>query len=184
MIVTVISDVHLFAPNEIRVTFNPSDQSEILLGDVVDMVNCDRKHVNLASAKLELLISKYFDRYILGNHEASSKTNQVYIRGSTVFAHGDFESWGDKKAIAYRSKPHGASWIKRTFLVNAIEFAEMLFDRPQGLDFLKRASSLAKKHNCKKFVCGHFHPRQRVVTEFDGVIVEVVPRGKTEVEVI
>jgi len=37
MKIRVIADLHLFAPNELKVELNGSDPNEYMLGDVVDL---------------------------------------------------------------------------------------------------------------------------------------------------
>lgn len=181
----VITDIHEFAPNETTLThYNPQNPDEILIGDIVDRANCKKSDLDLADRRYEYLKEKYKDRYIDGNHCRKSIVNHVLVYENTVFAHGDFESWGDEKAIAYRSKPPCAGFFKRAFLVNAIELVEKIYDRPTREKFISRALNTARLHNCKKFVCGHFHPKDRIIIEREGVVIEILPRGRHLVDVI
>jgi len=50
-------------------------------------------------------------------------------------------------------------------------------------DKRKIAASLAKKHDCDTYVCGHFHVDEKLVMKHAGVTIIVLPRGFTDLEI-
>ena len=176
--ITVWTDTHLFAPNEIPLDAGPGD---VLIGDIVDLANCSKRDVLLAKQVLMDLCKSGV--YIFGNHERQGVVGQIFhVINRTAFAHGDLQS-NPEKWMDYRNKPHGAGWFKRVVIVHAIELAEKVLERPMRKEFLERASKLAKALNCDTYVCGHFHPKSRMETTFDGIKIVVLPRGRSEVDI-
>lgn len=185
--ITVFTDLHLFAPNEMRAHFDENktyDQSVIFLGDIFDLANCKKSFVPKLREICKNFIERHQRTFVLGNHERAGtpfKFRYVVVN-NTVFTHGDLEANPDKWG-AYRKKEHGAGFLKRTFIVPFIEDAEQIIDRKPKEDFLKRASTFAKEMGVTNYVCGHFHPKEMIVTDYDGVRIYILPRGQTVLSV-
>lgn len=177
------TDVHIGSPIELPFQPNPKNGNEYLLGDIFDMTNCAKKDVESLRARKVALEIAYEDRYIMGNHESSTTVNEQFIiqDGSNFIklVHGDFESWGADKAIAYRRRPWGASWFKRKVIVPLIEDYEHNFDRNFSTAFRDRLALNAIADKCNIIICGHVHPRQIIDITHMGTRLIVLPRGKT-----
>lgn len=177
-------DTHIGAPNALPVVFNPDDKNEYLGGDIIDLANCTTKATGSFREYYMKLKNKYGPRYIDGNHERTSKTNDFIILQGTyhkaILVHGDFESWGKDKAVAYRSKPHGAGAFKRNIIVKAIEIFEANWKRNISTEFYSACVLKAKAMGCDYVICGHMHPPENIVKTIEGVTVIVCKRGKTE----
>lgn len=184
MRIRVVADAHLFAPNELKIKFNPEDKNEYLIGDNIDLANCSNKDVAIATDTYNQLKISYGKRMIDGNHCRISLTNDlIFPKAGVIMAHGDFESWGPEKATEYRSKPHGAGLFKRKLLVRAIEAYEKSVGRTLDQQFIENAVKLAKSHGCHTYVAGHLHPKEMIDIVADGIRIIIVPRGKTEIVV-
>lgn len=183
--IEVATDLHIGSTNQqsslLEVSLLANRPNTILLGDIIDLANCKRSDVNVMYAEMRDLQSKLGSRYILGNHERASTIDQILIvtpTSSTIrtaFMHGDFISWGPDRATQYRTKPKGASLLKRTFLVNTIEAFERLIDR-SSYKLLTRAAEVAAILCVDQVVMGHVHPRSTIDT-FGIPRVTVLPRG-------
>lgn len=184
MKLSLIADTHLFAPNEMKVDFNGENQNEYLLGDIVDLANCKKKEVDKAYLEYKKLKDIYGRRFLCGNHERISVTNDLISpKDGVILAHGDFESWGHEKAFEYRSKPHGAGAFKRKFVVGMVEAFEKSVGRDLDQKFIEAAVKLAKDYGCHTYIAGHLHPKEMIDIIADGIRIIIVPRGKTEVEI-
>ena len=149
----------------------------IYLGDNLDLAGCSKDMV-------EELVQDYLyhqrlfaNRFIDGNHERMTIVPSYYIDEGVIFSHGDFEKWGDKKAIKYRSKSHGASKFKQKFIIPTIEWAEQFGVNRATKKFKKAAAQLAKENSCHTYVCGHIHPKEKLDFIFDDIRIIVLPRG-------
>jgi len=183
----VFTDLHLFSPIYTRLSIDDAmllrkpDESTILLGDIVDLANMKEDEYTEASAFHTTLELTYGDRYINGNHERVTTNNETYVvtlsNGKrVVFAHGDIEA-NPTKSIKYRQKPHGAGWFKRKFIIPFIAEAEEIIERKPKEEFLERAYKLMKTHSCDYYVCGHFHPEERLTIQYKTKTVIILPRG-------
>lgn len=197
MKLTIWADTHKWAPNALKdqPTVNDAkDPNCWLLGDIIDLANCKKTSVESAKTEYNNLKAAFGYRYIPGNHERMLLTNDCIYQpyytedgklNQIILFHGDFESWGPKKAKKYRSKEHGAGPFKRKFIVNAIEGFELLFDRNFKQAFINRCRELMKTHFYQHttLICGHMHPDNvEHINVPEGKII-VVPRGKTELDI-
>lgn len=186
--IIVWTDTHKYAGNaskEQPTVADAGDSRVFLLGDNIDFANCNPKDLDKAERDFTSLQLAFGDRYLMGNHERLSCYPRYILidtySGRAVLSHGDWESWGEAKTIAYRMKPHGASWFKRTFVVGAIEEFERVFDRKYKDEFILRARQLMQRTDAKYFCCGHLHPHERVEIKVDEGVIYILPRGRSEV---
>lgn len=155
-----------------------------LLGDNFDFANMLEEEIEAHMRFFKHCLMKRGFLHLNGNHERISRSNDVILPcENVVMAHGDFEFWGDEKALAYRSKQKGASNFKRKFIIPMIESYEE--DRTPKLkkDFLKRAVLLAKSKGCHTYICGHKHPTETIDIVHDGIRIVVLKRGFSEVNI-
>lgn len=175
-------DEHRGAPNEMLIEheFGPN---VFYLGDNYDLAECRSADVVKLLVARQTLMDKAGDNYIDGNHERSSIVNKTIIRtigkNRIVMAHGDFESWGSDKAIAYRSGTKGAGMLKRGLWVPALSLYERGIGRNPSKSFIKTASLFAKDHGCNVYICGHLHPKKQFDAVVNGVRVIILKRGRT-----
>jgi hypothetical protein len=156
------------------------------IGDNIDLANCHKRDLSKHNAAYASLFGydKRSDKYfkIDGNHERMKTGFQYTTSNDVCFTHGDFEKWGKKKAIKYRSKKRGASAFKRKFIVPLIEWAEKFGVNRATKKFKRRAVKVAKSLGCHTYVCGHIHPKEKLDFNYDGVRIIVMPRGRSELE--
>lgn len=180
----IAADLHIGSPIEMHeeaiMQATPGEET-ILLGDIIDMANCEKGAVLKYRQMMDTLRLRHGARYLCGNHERKTLVNELYIHGKVLFAHGDIEADPDRWH-EYRGKTQGAGWFKRTFIIPFIREAEQIIERKPKEDFLKRASALAKEHGCETYVCGHFHPQEIINSFYDGVRIIIVPRGITRID--
>jgi len=186
MKLNIVTDYHLGASNALGSLKDFLDElkkyiSLYSIGDNFDFANMKKKHIEGYKIHYETLKKVFV--HIDGNHERVSKTNDTIKINGVLLAHGDFEFWGEEKAVAYRSEPQGAGLFKRAIIVNAIESFERFRTAKIEEDFLNRASTLAKLNGCHTYICGHKHPDKRIETKYNGIRIIVLERGFSEVEV-
>lgn len=185
--IIVWADIHIGAANEIYP--NPpyvGTDNEFLIGDIIDLANCPSSWIKYRADQLDKYQFGYGDRYIIGNHERQGSDGDLFkiidtISGKAVLAHGDMQSWGQTKAFDYRSKPHGAGFMKRIFWVNALENFERVFDRKYKSGFILRARNLMQACGANTYCCGHLHPKQRVQINVPEGKIIILSRGRSEV---
>jgi len=179
----IYADLHLFGPYETEMPIINRGSKTIALGDIYELKSCRKKDVPKVVEARRNLLNLLGDRYLFGNHElAQGRINFIDYTNNTLFTHGDYVFWSDKKATKFRNGKNGSSTIKRFFL--GIVHNKLRPLVPKW--FLwpwekKRAYIFAKKHNCTTIVCGHLHPLKTIDTTYKDVRVIVVPRGKTKI---
>ena len=175
------SDLHVGSKIEMLrdeiVSIWPDDHVH-LIGDIVDMANCKKSEVSFYREIHDRLKARHGKRFIRGNHERMTILNEIIIGDTWVAAHGDMEA-NPEHWIKYRSKSHGAGFFKRNLVVPFIKEVEDVIERKPKLEFLERASKLAKLHGKQNYICGHFHPEKLIREFYDGVNIYIIPRGKT-----
>lgn len=194
MKLAVYTDCHVGAPNEldgiVLKMANDIDSEErrlLSIGDNFDFANVRKKDLTWLR-QFQQTFELRCAHSISGNHERLSTANEA-IRVNTksgkkfVFVHGDFESWGEEKAVAYRSKPQTAGFLKRSFLVPAIEWFEENYDRQSKPEFLVRCDSTLTGCDADILICGHLHPKEikKLKTPL-GRKVYILPRGCNELD--
>lgn len=180
----IYTDCHELATNLIKTdVLTVAAASNVrLIGDIIDGANCKKSDVNKAIDLINILKLRHGDNYIFGNHERQGMPAPCYIKlENAVLAHGDLEA-NFQKWLEYRNKAMGASFFKRGVIVNAIEAAEKIINRKPKEDFLNRAANIAKYHGVKTYVCGHFHPDEKIEVEHKGYRIIILPRGRNEIE--
>lgn len=180
-----INDLHLYAPNAIldESVFSPSNSREFYLGDNYDLANCKKSDVKEVQDKVTRLKRLYGGRFISGNHERQSDSDSfAKINNDVAVMHGDHIFWGEEKSKDYRSKPHGAGFLKRGLWVNALEAIENGYDRKISDKDLDRFFDFAMKINVKRIIVGHLHPSKQLDVECSGRVLTVLKRGATELE--
>lgn len=180
-----INDLHLYAPNAIldESVFSPSNSREFYLGDNYDLANCKKSDVKEVQDKVTRLKRLYGGRFISGNHERLNDQDKfVLVTESVYVMHGDLIFWGAQKSQDYRSKSHGAGFLKRGVWVNALEAFENGYDRKVNDTDLARFLDLALKIDAKRIIVGHMHPSKQLDIEWGGRVLTVLKRGVTELE--
>lgn len=164
---TVLNDLHIGAPYEICVNeFNAivPGPNVVSIGDVIDNKNCLVKDVSMMLTKLKKHANDFGVNWIAGNHELNQVPGGNYIiKDNVVFSHGDFESWGIQRAMAFRSgHTPGASALKRLF-VQAVDELRLLVDGRKLSDFFIASSiKIMDQYKAKTYCCGHLHPRETI----------------------
>ena len=180
-----INDLHLYAPNAIldESVFSPSNSREFYLGDNYDLANCKKSDVKEVQDKVTRLKRLYGGRFISGNHERQSDSDSlVKINNDVAVMHGDLIFWGEEKSKDYRSKPHGAGFLKRGLWVNALEAIENGYNRKVSSEDRGRFSAMAVSYKVKRIIVGHLHPSEQLDINVDGCLLTVLKRGVTELE--
>jgi predicted phosphodiesterase len=167
-----------------------ADENTILAGDIVDMSNVKHKMIGYYKELYDELRMIHGDNYIIGNHEKMGTENEFVIKttesGTRIcILHGDIEA-NPKRWIRYRQEPHGAGWIKRTFLIPLIREAEEIIERNPKKEILDRMAFKAYQLDCDVYVCGHFHSKEKLELShfYLGKTYKIIilPRGMTELE--
>lgn len=183
------ADVHLFSPiashskNDI-LSLEPK-KNLFFMGDIVDRANCEKSKTAEATETMKYLESKHGSHFIFGNHERNSiNGNQYYLHEAesgarAIFAHGDLEA-NFEKWTEYRDKKIGAGFLKRKFLVPFIREAEEIIDRKPKKEFLENVKALCAKNWASIYICGHFHVKEIMEFDHEGIRIVMLPRGKSE----
>ena len=165
---TFVNDLHIFAPNELKIKgdqFNPQLPREYYIGDNLDLINCKKKDVPKVQALIDFLREKYGKRFITGNHEAQRDMDKlIIIKPGVAVMHGDLIFWGIEKSEKYRKKDHGAGFLKRFFWVNALETVEAGYNRKISKEDIDRFDEICKVHGVHTIIVGHLHPEKTITT--------------------
>ncbi|HEY9705659.1 MAG TPA: metallophosphoesterase family protein [Allocoleopsis sp.] len=181
----IFSDTHIGSkynddPTLLDQIDNSDPSNTILLGDIIDMACCHKKIVNDLRQYQLMLLNKFNDRYVSGNH-CLLTSNLKYIENGILFTHGDLISNFDKWWL-YRLKTAGAGKLKLLW-VSLVDNMDWLKENmiPKESVF-KRAADVAKNHDCHTIVMGHFHPSKVITRQFGDVKIIIVPKGLTELD--
>ncbi len=190
--IVIYNDNHWYSPISIKETIMPAlkdsySEDVFFLGDNFDLANCSKDEVAVVERLRESYKNRMGNRYVDGNHEATDLNNARISVSSLskriVMVHGDFESWGPDKAVAFRSKPHGASKFKRMFTKAWNEIYDSMWNRQIRPEFLDRCDVMMDNTYTTVLICGHKHPSQRIDTVTPkGRKVVVLPRGRNEID--
>jgi UDP-2,3-diacylglucosamine pyrophosphatase LpxH len=183
-IVTFVCDLHIGSPIQImedQYMNVQSDENTFFLGDIIDLANCKKSEIKKYQDVYLQLKRKHGENIIPGNHERSGISEHVIKRPNFVAVHGDLQA-NLKRWTEYRSKPHGAGFLKRTFLVPFIREAEMIVERKPKSDFLDRAADFSLAFGMNTYICGHFHPKNKIEIMHKGVRIIILPRGITKLD--
>lgn len=184
--IIIYNDNHWYSPISIDSTIDQFKQemgksNVFALGDNFDLANCKKSDVPMIIGLRQTAVTAMGWRWIDGNHSRTNLDNLIIrLTPSIIAVHGDFESWGSEKAIAYRSKPKGASALKRLF-VKAYNEAYDYFNGKITDELLARVDQTAKAYNTKIVIMGHLHRALNGVTP-NGVKVVVLPRGRNVID--
>lgn len=177
----IYCDIHLYSPMDLKIPITDLEKS-IFIGDNVDLANCKKKDHDRA-IKMYYHLRHNALHLIDGNHERMAQNNAVVKSDHVMLVHGDFEAWGDKRAIKYRSKSHCAGWFKRNLWVRALKNFEKIGKHKPSKKMINNLVAHAKFRNCTTIICGHAHPKETYDKLHDGIRVIVLKRGLTEIEV-
>lgn len=187
----VYNDVHIASPHQTYtfdqfkalLTMDLAAKKEVyLLGDIIDAKNCRKDDVLHYLDCMNWLILALDERYLFGNHEAQGSRGARFIKhDNVILAHGDFEAWGEERAIKFRNSKHGAGRLKRT-LVSAIDEARLFIEAKLSQEHIDRACTLMRDNGCSTYICGHKHSKERIVHEAYGMKIIALPRGRNEIE--
>lgn len=200
MKLAIFTDIHCFAPNELM-TFDAmmylamnlktkNGYTTVDLGDNFDLANCKNSELKECEKKYYAYYDNrsFFDHTVNGNHERYESVHEenlrrIILQSGVMLTHGDFEFWGASKALKYRRKPRGASFLKRGVVVKGIEWLEKNFESKIDNEFLERAYQKCHEFGCHTYICGHKHPDETVTIEYKGCKIIVLKRGVNCLEV-
>lgn len=185
----IFNDLHFYAahslPQFLQEVFSSGtrDPSVYLLGDIIDVGNCHRSEIVNVVEQARRLKDWYGERYIAGNHERGVTGSQSYLQvRDTLLAHGDIEWWGIEKSKANKNSYRGLGPLEyksRAILDDMRHWRQPSFSN----EFLERVSEVCYKTGTTQYICGHKHPREKMQTEYKGIRIQVLPRGRNTVEV-
>lgn len=178
---TIVTDVHRGALQKIEFPYSDliKYDNPILLGDNFDIKRALKKDI-VALQKMIDLIKSLNIPYVCSNHEGEQGLPQIHIdcKTSTLFTHGHLcKSNADKYIKDCKTKWEGSSYLMH--VITGLS-SKMIHIIPFGKEDAIRASNLAKMHDCKNIVMGHYHCQYD--ENVNGVRVIVCPRGVTEIE--
>lgn len=165
------------------------DGRTYLNGDIVDMSCCPSKQVSLLRAYQKNLISKWGKAYIRGNHDLLPHGPAYAIHtlkngDRVLITHGHL--LGDKKRVGkwmkYENKEAGAGRFKLIWVDIADDMDWIKGNRPLPKDVIKAALFMARLHNCKYVILGHFHPLKRIDHQEEEVLIIFLPKGFNQVD--
>lgn len=163
----VFTDAHLFSKyndnKELYETIRlaPNDGRTVLLGDIVDRACCKLSDLPEATRFMQMLVKRFGDAYVFGNHERSGINILVYIitlpdGRRAGFTHndllGDYDKW-----FKYRHKPAGASWLKRRTVMFLDTLDWLKAQRPIPEKYFTNALALMEENNLDVLIGGHYH---------------------------
>lgn len=188
MKLVIYNDIHCGNPREVMgidqllwsLSIDKKKSETIyLLGDVIDLKNCPKRQVDVYHGMARELAKTC--NYLFGNHEAMGSVGVRFIKyQNIILSHGDLEAWGEERALKFRNSPHGAGPLKR-MMVAAIDEARLLIDAKLSQEHIDRACKLMRDNGCDTYICGHKHPKQRIVHEVNGMKIIVLQKGRNEV---
>lgn len=181
--IRVHSDYHLFGPHALPaegITWGPND---FYLGDNVDMTHVRPDALDEARAALGGYADLFEGRMVLGNHELNRPMwVPDFVKVSrTLLTHGDLLFWPLAKAVAYRNQPPAQN---RYLHPGMFDFLKYIPQPIATKRFLNNCEIFARAYNVGMIVCGHRHPAKLTRIEHNGILIYVVPRGTTELEIL
>lgn len=179
------TDFHDFAVHGFGFDGNilsPSTPNDYYLGDNVDLVHCCEDEISTAMKAIRIIEKNWVRRGVAGNHELN-KINMpdFLVVGDTLLTHGDWLFWKPEHVVAYRAGTPAKSRLSHSGVVDFLRHLPQPVFNPSILERIKRYADM---YGCKMVVCGHRHPRQLVETNYKGIQIAVLPRGRTEVEIL
>ena len=192
MKIAVYSDVHLMAPHYVSGLESEIQSKDLvkerygvedvfLTGDIIDVDNCKRKHLQLAKDRVKDLKKIHGAHYLLGNHECQEPERYFFKYKNVLFTHGHTLFWDLKKIAKWENKKGGMKWWR--YKLYALTHHSGRNGKPLKLSTEKiiEFSSLAKSFGCNTIVFGHTH---RVYDEtYHGVRIINVPKGRTILDI-
>lgn len=166
------------------------DGRTYLNGDIVDLSCCPSKQVSLLRSYQNSLIKKWGKAYIRGNHDllpsGPSYAIHTLSNGDRVLiTHGHLV--GDKKRVGkwmkYENKEAGAGRFKLMWVdfADDMDWLKGIANKPKD-DVIKAAVFMARLHNCKFVILGHFHPLKRLEIKEEEILILILPKGFNEVD--
>jgi len=186
--VLIMSDTHFYGPHtldkKVLTEFKNSEiKIKISMGDIQDIkwtLKDEIKEATKEQTEFSLYCAKNGIIELEGNHDLK-KGILFYVKDGVLYTHGHYVSW-DQKTIDKKSKASRdgvSSWKRKAFYaaVKSKPFGHL------SKQEIKKASELAKKHNCHTIVFGHVHPEKLIDIKYDGIRIINVPQGLTIIEV-
>lgn len=185
MKLNIYTDVHLYSPAYDGTQIKDVENS-YFIGDIVDLANCKKEDIAKCMT-MRNAMKVNSKGWIDGNHERISLSNDnihlTRVLTRVVMVHGDFEAWGDERAVKYRSKSHGAGFLKRQLWTRALKFFEDIWPVKVSKKMITNLHATAVNHSSDIIIAGHVHPSQRFDKVIDGVRIIVLKRGHNIVEI-
>jgi len=171
---TFYTDTHFCGVNQLTVSMTYGENC-FYLGNIVDLKTCLKTEVFQAQDLQAHILKKAGKNYISGNRELCFD-NTFIVKDGIYMAHGDFFFWGEEKAKAFRNQEYGLGRISRFFHKIGSHFRMSC-----GLnkEFCDRVASKAKSQGCHTVVVGHLRPKKMIKKVYKGIIIYVLPTGKT-----
>ena len=174
---TFYTDTHFCGVNALACEVLTYGEDCYYLGDIVDLRTCLKTEVFSAQDLHASILKMAGKNYVSGNHELCFD-NLFIVKDGIYMTHGDYLSWGEKRASSYRKQSFGSGPVSRFFkrLVSVVrETLPVRLSKP----LCERAWAEAKTYGCDKVVIGHLHPKKIIKKVYKGVIIYALPRGKT-----
>lgn len=158
-------------------------------GDIYDLSCCPKKDVSKLRARQRDLSAKFTSKFVRGNHcllpSGPSYAIHTLSNGDRVLiTHGHL--LGDAKRVGkwtkYEHKEAGAGRFKLIWVDFADDMDWIKGNRPLPKDVIKAALFMARLHNCKYVILGHFHPLKRIDHKEEEVLMIFLPKGFNEVD--
>lgn len=195
--IQIFTDLHIGAKHEHKdagLLLNLVDKIErkeiavpkdvFLIGDIVERKNILKKDVDKQTRLLRKLKDIFGKNMRFGNHSLFHEIEKyIHLSSGVTLAHGDFELWGERKAIEYRNKEPGCSWLKYHFLVPAFE--EIRHWKPYNLktEAKERIWKVCRDNNTRNYFCGHTHVSEIQKIMFGGIEINLLPRGYHKIKI-
>ena len=182
-VVGFYTDIHEYAPNIINCPIIPGP-NKVYVGDNIDLANVAKDQVGSAEKRLKGLAEKEWLLWKNGNHERQKDSDTLSkLTDAIGCMHGDGIFWDKKKSDKYRSKDHGAGFLKRKLWVNALESLENGWDRAVSKSDLERFYQHCLSNGVNCIIVGHLHPKKLLNIKYKGMTLIVLPRGYTELDI-
>lgn len=179
----IFSDLHFFAPHELKVATDYSSNC-VYLGDIFDLRNTAKKDIEIAlraqkmhnlSCESNKLIN------VRGNHDLDNSVPVYTLRKDILWTHGHHVCWDTVKIAEWdRYEPEGIGKLKTLYLLAKHALPKGIWKPAE--DDLERIITLIKLYMPRTIVMGHTHTAKLVSYEKFGITIINVPRGVTEIE--
>jgi predicted phosphodiesterase len=182
MDITFITDTHLrgvdpvTSPEIEAILLADSVPSDVILGgDIVDVKNA--KDVEEAMCLRDRITKHFGEQYLWGNHEMGFSKLRGLLREHVFITHGDFELYGEEKALKRRTAEPGCGVFMRSLKWIGSKFWGVFGWSSLGEKDKIALSRKAFQSGAKVILIGHVHPKKMIDIVYDGIRIIVAPRG-------